>query len=97
MSAERKRAPTRNLASASFGFSGIPVRLLELLTVADDQLARMTVDHTPKGGKHDGRRAIQLGLKGVRSFANGNDILRYASDTYNLPMAAAYNLPVCLS
>jgi len=34
-------------------------------------------DHLPKGGKHDGgRRAIQLGLKGVIGFVSGADILQ---------------------
>jgi len=32
-------------------------------------------DHTPVGGKHTARRAIQLGLKSVRSYIRGDDIL----------------------
>eukprot|EP01119_Soliformovum_irregulare_P008354 TRINITY_DN21476_c0_g1_i1.p1 TRINITY_DN21476_c0_g1~~TRINITY_DN21476_c0_g1_i1.p1 ORF type:complete len:252 (+),score=55.78 TRINITY_DN21476_c0_g1_i1:35-790(+) len=33
-------------------------------------------DHHPSGAKHPGRRAIQLGLKGVHTFSNGEDIVQ---------------------
>lgn len=33
-------------------------------------------DHHPHGSSVPGRRAIQLGLKNVKSFADGRDILR---------------------
>lgn len=32
-------------------------------------------DHLPNGSKHPSRRAIQLGLKGVQTFASGEDIV----------------------
>jgi len=32
-------------------------------------------DHSPGGAKHPFRRAIQLGLKGITTFANGEDIV----------------------
>uniref|UniRef100_A0A6B2LFL7 DUF4291 domain-containing protein n=1 Tax=Arcella intermedia TaxID=1963864 RepID=A0A6B2LFL7_9EUKA len=32
-------------------------------------------DHSPSGSPHPRRRAIQLGLKGVQSFVNGDDII----------------------
>jgi hypothetical protein len=35
-----------------------------------------TADHHPSGAPLKNRRAIQLGLKNVLSFANGEDILR---------------------
>jgi hypothetical protein len=31
--------------------------------------------HKPDGSKEPGRRGIQLGLRGIRSFASGEDIL----------------------
>jgi hypothetical protein len=32
-------------------------------------------DHHPNGSKHPNRRAIQLGLRGITTFANGEDIV----------------------
>jgi hypothetical protein len=32
-------------------------------------------DHHPSGAKHPRRRAIQLGLRGIESFVEGEDIL----------------------
>lgn len=38
-------------------------------------------DHFPDRSRHPYRRAVQLGLKGVKSFGNGNDILRIVDVT----------------
>ena len=38
-------------------------------------------DHHPHGSSVPGRRAIQLGLKGIKSFADGRDILRIVDIT----------------
>eukprot|EP00727_Mastigamoeba_balamuthi_P010123 m51a1_g5733 hypothetical protein (224) ;mRNA; r:1138057-1138805 len=38
-------------------------------------------DHTPSGGNHRARRAIQIGLKGLRSYEDGSDIVRIVDMT----------------
>ena len=36
----------------------------------------MTTDHYPNGEPHIGRKAVQLGIKGIESFSNGTDIIK---------------------
>ncbi|CAF1155200.1 unnamed protein product [Didymodactylos carnosus] len=47
-------------------------------SIGTDGLIRLQwdPDHTPSGASVEGRRAVQLGLKQVSTFLNGQDILR---------------------
>jgi hypothetical protein len=67
----------RKLIVDSFAYNGILVNTLFLQMPIDEppKLSNMCVDHSPSGSPHPARRAVQLGLKGLASFADGSDIV----------------------